>query len=64
MLKKEKYDGFFGGLYKRNETFLMLSAVIVLISIFLGYALASFLSPILGVYLVILKIGSFRDKSN
>jgi stage II sporulation protein M len=47
MLKKEKYDGFFGGLYKRNETFLMLSTAIVLISILLGYALASFLSPIL-----------------
>ena len=48
MLKKEKYDGFFGGLYKRNETFLMLSTTILLISIFMGYALASVLSPVLG----------------
>lgn len=48
MLKKEKYDGFFGGLYKRNETFLMLSTAILLISILMGYALASVLSPILG----------------
>ena len=48
MLKKEKYDGFFGGLYKRNETFLMLSTAILLISILMGYALASVLSPIIG----------------
>jgi len=48
MLKKEKYDGFFGGLYKRNETFLMLSTTILLISILMGYALASVLSPVLG----------------
>ena len=48
MLKKEKYDGFFGGLYKRNETFLMLSTAILLISILMGYALASVLSPVLG----------------
>jgi uncharacterized membrane protein SpoIIM required for sporulation len=48
MLKKEKYDGFFGGLYKTNETFLMLSTAILLISILMGYALASVLSPVLG----------------
>ena len=47
-MKKEKYDGFFGGLYKRNETFLMLStAIILLVSILLGFALAGILSPIL-----------------
>ncbi len=57
MLKKEKYDGFFGGLYRRNETFLMMSAVIMVISIFLGYALASFLSPILGVI-----FGDFKNR--
>lgn len=57
MLKKEKYDGFFGGLYKRNETFLALSAGILLISIFLGYALASILSPVLGVI-----FGDFKNR--
>ena len=45
MLKKEKYDGFFGGLYKRNEIYLLLSTVIFLISVLLGYALAGILSP-------------------
>ena len=49
MLKKEKYDGFFGGLYRRNEKFLILSTAIFLIPVFLGFALASVLSPILGV---------------
>jgi stage II sporulation protein M len=48
MLKKEKYEGFFGGLYKRNEIFLMLSAVMVLVSIILGFALSDILNPILG----------------
>lgn len=56
-LKKERYDGFFGGLYKRNEAFLMLSAVILLGSIFAGYAFAGFLNPVLGgVY------GEFQNK--
>ena len=57
MLKKDEHDGFFGGLYKRNETFLAISAGILLISIFLGYALASFLSPILGVI-----FGDFKNR--
>jgi stage II sporulation protein M len=56
-LKKERYDGFFGGLYKRNETFLILSAVILFGSIFVGYAFAGLLNPILGgVY------GDFQNK--
>ena len=58
MLKKEKYDGFFGGLYKRNEKFLILSTAILLISVFLGFALASVLSPILGV-----MFGEFKRKA-
>jgi stage II sporulation protein M len=57
MLKKEKYEGFFGGLYRRNETFLMLSAGILIVSIFLGYALASVLSPVLGGI-----FGDFKNK--
>ena len=48
ILKKERYDGFFGGLYKRNETLLMLSAALLIGSIFVGYAFAGFLSPVLG----------------
>ncbi|HSQ02011.1 MAG TPA: stage II sporulation protein M [Methanobacterium sp.] len=47
-MKKEKYDGFFGGLYKRNETFLVLSTVILLVSILMGFLLSGILSPILG----------------
>lgn len=48
ILKKERYDGFFGGLYQRNETLLVLSAALLLGSIFVGYAFAGFLSPVLG----------------
>lgn len=47
-MKKERYDGFFGGLYQRNETLLVLSAALLLGSIFVGYAFAGFLSPVLG----------------
>lgn len=45
MLKKERYEGFFGGLYKRNEKLLMLSTAILLISILLGFALSDLISP-------------------
>ncbi len=55
MMKKEKYEGFFGGLYKRNETFLMLSGVILLISIFVGFALGNILTPYMGSMLGDLK---------
>lgn len=47
MLKKEKYEGFFGGLYRRNEKLLMLSTAILLLSILLGFALSDFLTPFL-----------------
>lgn len=47
MLKKERYEGFFGGLYKRNEKLLMLSAAILFISILLGYALSDFISVVM-----------------
>jgi stage II sporulation protein M len=57
MLKKEKYDGSFGGLYRRNETFLFLSAAILIISILMGYAFADFLSPFLGSI-----FGSFKNR--
>ena len=55
MLKKEKYDGFFGGLYKRNEIYLLLSTAILLISVLLGYAFAGLLSPFLAGMLSSLK---------
>ena len=57
VLKKEKYDGFFGGLYRRNETFLMLSAALLLVSILIGYAFADLLSPVLGIV-----FGDFQNK--
>jgi uncharacterized membrane protein SpoIIM required for sporulation len=58
MLKKERYNGFFGGLYRRNEIYLLLSTVILLISGLLGYALAGFLSPfIAGV------LGNFKSSA-
>ena len=55
MLKEEKYDGFFEGLYKRNEIYLLISTVILLISAILGYALAGILSPFLAGMFVDLK---------
>jgi uncharacterized membrane protein SpoIIM required for sporulation len=45
MLKKEKFDGFFGGLYRRNEIYLLISTAILIISALLGYAFAGVLSP-------------------
>jgi stage II sporulation protein M len=55
MLKKDKHDGFFGGLYKRNETFLMLSTMIFLVSMFIGYAFSGVLDQVLGSVLGDLK---------
>lgn len=57
VLKKERYDGFFGGLYKRNETFLMLSATLLIVSMVIGYAFADLLSPILGMI-----FGDFQNR--
>jgi stage II sporulation protein M len=57
VLKKERYDGFFGGLYKRNETFLMLSAALLIVSMVIGYAFADLLSPILGMI-----FGDFQNR--
>jgi stage II sporulation protein M len=57
VLKKERYDGFFGGLYKRNETFLMLSTALMIVSIIIGYAFSDLLSPVLGVV-----FGDFQNR--
>jgi stage II sporulation protein M len=47
-MAKEKYEGLISGLYNRNETFFMLSAMMFIASIFIGYAFAGMLEPILG----------------
>ena len=47
-MRKDSHSGFFIGLYKRNETFLLLSAVILLGSMVIGYILSGLLDPILG----------------
>lgn len=47
-MKRDKHASFFGDLYHRNETFLLLSAGIFLGSIVLGYLLSGMLDPILG----------------
>lgn len=57
ILKKERYEGFFGGLYKRNEKFLMLSATLLIVSMVIGYAFADLLSPILGMI-----FGDFQNR--
>ena len=43
----EEFHGFFGGLYKRNEFLLMISAAVFFGSLFIGYFLAGFLDQIL-----------------
>ncbi|NYB52494.1 MAG: stage II sporulation protein M [Methanobacteriaceae archaeon] len=44
---KERYEGLFTGLYNRNESYLILSAAIFISSLFIGYAFAWLLDPIL-----------------
>ena len=46
-MAKEKYDGLISGIYSRNETYFMLSAMIFIASLFIGYAFAGLLEPIL-----------------
>ncbi|MDP3066750.1 MAG: stage II sporulation protein M [Methanobacteriaceae archaeon] len=50
-MAKERYEGTLGGLYRRNEIFLILSTVIFLSSLLIGYALAGFLEQLMGVAL-------------
>ncbi len=47
-MAKEKYEGLISGLYNRNETYFILSAMMFIASIFIGYAFAGMLEPILG----------------
>ncbi len=46
-MAKERYEGLLGGLYRRNETFIMLSAMMFIASVFIGYAFADLLDPFL-----------------
>ncbi|MDY9922590.1 stage II sporulation protein M [Methanobacterium sp.] len=46
-MAKERYEGLISGLYNRNEIFFMLSAMMFIASIFIGYAFAGMLEPIL-----------------
>jgi stage II sporulation protein M len=50
-MKSEKHSGFFGGLYRRNENFLLLSAGIFLGSIIIGYLFSGILEPLLSTVL-------------
>lgn len=44
---EEKYNGFFTGLYKQNEMFLLASAAIFFASMFAGYFLSGFVDQLL-----------------
>lgn len=46
-MPKERFEGLLGGIYSRNETFLVLSAMMFICSVFIGYAFAGMLEPIL-----------------
>jgi stage II sporulation protein M len=54
-MAREKFEGLLGGLYGRNESYLMISAMIFIVSLLLGYAFAGMLEPILGSVLGDLK---------
>ena len=47
-MAREKYEGLISGLYNRNETYFILSAMMFIASIFIGYAFAGMLEPVLG----------------
>lgn len=46
-MAKERFEGVLTGLYSRNEVFLALSAMMFICSVFIGYAFAGMLEPIL-----------------
>lgn len=46
-MPKERFEGLLGGIYSRNETFLVLSAMMFICSVFIGYAFAGLLEPLL-----------------
>jgi len=54
-MAREKFEGLLGGLYRRNESYLIISAVIFIVSLLIGYAFAGMLEPILGSVLGDLK---------
>jgi stage II sporulation protein M len=56
-MAKERYEGLFTGLYGRNEIYFILSATIFISCLFIGYAFAGFLDPILSAML-----GNFKRR--
>ncbi|WP_414469379.1 stage II sporulation protein M [Methanobacterium sp. ACI-7] len=54
---RHQFDGFFMGLYRRNELLLIISAAVFLGSLFAGYFLSSFIDPIMANV-----FNSFRDR--
>jgi stage II sporulation protein M len=55
MMARERFEGLLGGLYRRNESYLLISAMIFIVSLLLGYAFAGMLEPVLGSVLGDLK---------
>lgn len=47
-MARERYESYIGGLYRRNERFLIISAVIFFASMFIGYALSGLLEWVMG----------------
>ncbi|MDI9437641.1 MAG: stage II sporulation protein M [Euryarchaeota archaeon] len=47
-MARDKYESYIGGLYRRNERFLIISTVIFFASMFIGYALSGMLAWIMG----------------
>jgi stage II sporulation protein M len=54
-MARERFEGLLGGLYRRNESYLLISAMIFIVSLLLGYAFAGMLEPVLGSVLGDLK---------
>lgn len=46
-MAKERFEGLLTGLYHRNETYIILSAMMFICSVFIGYAFAGMLEPIM-----------------
>ena len=46
--EKEEHEGFFSGLYRRNEIFLIVSVVLFMSSMFIGYFLSGIIDQFMG----------------
>ncbi len=56
-MAKERYEGLITGLYARNETYFMASALMFISCLFIGYAFAGLLDPIMSAML-----GNFKRR--